>query len=330
MDIGREYADEMLNEMVQWIEKALNQSSKKAENKIRAYLAKHIELIEDLAEQVDDGKITERECQQILISKLTTGKEWAKVRDEVAKDMSNAQEKAIQATAVLLTAVYLYNRNYSNHAIERTLKARKNKIVSLPRHKTHEPITPVKLNHRKNERWHRRKVESVVRQGMKKGHSVDKMAKNLRHVTGMDKNVAIRTVRTSVTNAESMARMDSFYDAVAQGIPMEKQWNATKDSRTRKSHRVIDGERVPLNEYFSNGCFRPGDPYGEPAEVYNCRCGLKGVPEGFETLDEPIAPPNMGRMEWIGEEPIPKHYGESKRDYNERVAEVRAKRGNRS
>lgn len=330
MDIGREYADEMLNEMVQWIEKALNQSNKKAENKIRSYLAKHIELIEDLAEQVDDGKITERECQQILISKLTTGKEWAKVRDDVAKDMSNAQEKAIQATAVLLTAVYLYNRNYSNHAIERTLKARKNKTVSLPRHKTHEPITPVKLNHRKNERWHRRKVESVVRQGMKKGHSVDKMAKNLQHVTGMDKNVAIRTVRTSVTNAESMARMDSIYDAMEQSIKMQKQWDAVKDTRTRTSHRIVDGERVAPNEYFSNGLFRPGDPYGRPEEIYNCRCGLKQVAEGYEVLDEPKAPAGMGRMEWIGEKPIPRHYGETKKQYEKRVAKEREKRENRN
>lgn len=325
MDAGREYADEMLETMVQQITKALNQSNREAVRKIKAYLAKYQSLIDDLAEQVENGEITEREYQQILISKVTTGKEWDKIRNEVANDMSTAHEKAIQATAVLLTAVYLYNRNYSNHQIERTLKVKANKTVRLPRHRTHEPITPVKLVHRKNERWHRKKVEAVIRYGMKKGHSVDRMAKNLQRVTKMDKNSSIRTVRTSVTNAESMARMDSFYDAMEQGIYMEKQWNAVKDSRTRKSHRVIDGERVPLNEYFSNGLFRPGDPYGDPAEVYNCRCGLKGVPDGFEILDEPVAPQGMGRMEWIGETPIPKHYGESKRDYERRVEKERNK-----
>lgn len=327
MDIGREYADEMLNEMAQWIAKALNQSNEKAVKKIKAYLEKHRALIEDLAEQVENGEITEKEYEKTLISKLTTGKEWSKVRNDLAKDMSDAQEKAIGATAVLLTAVYLYNRNYSNDVIERTLKSKANKIVKLPRHKTHEPITPVKLNHRKNEKWHRRKVEAVVRQGMKKGHSIDRMAERLERVTNMDTNSAIRTVRTSVTNAESMARMDSIYDAMAQGISMMKQWDAVKDSRTRTSHRIVDGERVAPNEYFSNGLFRPGDPYGRPEEIYNCRCGLKQVPEGFEILDEPKAPAGMGRMEWIGEKPIPKHYGETKKQYEKRVAKERAKRG---
>lgn len=325
MDYGREYADMMLNKMVQQITKALNQSNKEAEQKIKSYLAKYQSLIDDLTEQVERGEITEQEFQQILISKLTTGKEWAKVRDEVAEDMSNAQENAIQATAVLLTAVYLYNRNYSNHQIERTLKVKVKKVVNLPRHKTHEPITPVKLNRAKNHRWHKRKVESVVRQGMKKGHSVDRMAKELRKVTGMDKNSSIRTVRTSVTNAESMARMDSFFDAEAMGISMEKEWSAVKDSRTRTSHRVVDGERIPLRGYFSNGLYRPGDPYGDPREIYNCRCKLKGVPEGYEILDEPKAPAGMGRYEWIGEKPIPKHYNESKKDYNKRVRKYREK-----
>lgn len=328
MDYGRMYADDMLDEMVQHIAKVLRVSGNDAQKKIRSYLEKYQSLMDELAEQVDNGEITEQEYQRILIDKLTTGKEWAKIRDEVAKDMSIAQEKAIQATAVLLTAVYLYNRNYSNHQIERTLREKAKKKVVLPRHKTHEPIMPVKLVHRKNERWHRRKIESVIRQGMKRGYSVDRMAKHLERVSGMDTNVAIRTVRTAVTNAESMARMDSFYDAEAQGISMEKQWDAVKDSRTRKSHRVIDGERVPLNDYFSNGLFRPGDPYGEPSETYNCRCGLKGVPEGFELLDEPKAPKGMGRMEWIGEEPIPKHYGESKAEYNKRVERVRRSREN--
>ena len=330
MDIGREYADEMLNEMVQWITKALNQSNKKAEKKIKEYLKKHKALIDDLAEQVENGEITEQEYQQILISKLTTGKEWAKVRDEVAKDMSNAHEKAILATAVLLTAVYLYNRNYSNDVIERTLKTKAHKSVKLPRYQTHEPIMPVKLNHVKNEKWHRRKVESVVRQGMKKGHSVDRMAKKLEQITTMDINQSIRTVRTSVTNAESMARMDSIYDAMAQGIVMQKQWDAVKDSRTRTSHRIVDGERIAPNAYFSNGLFRPGDSYGSPSEIYNCRCGLKQVPEGFEILDEPKAPAGMGKMEWIGEKPIPKHYGETKKQYEKRVAKEREKRGRRN
>ena len=67
------------------------------------------------------------------------------------------------------------------------------------------------------------------------------------------------------------------------GIEMQKEWMATLDSRTRHSHRRLDGETVEYDSEFSNGCRYPGDPKGKPAEVYNCRCTMvarvKGIRE---------------------------------------------------
>lgn len=53
---------------------------------------------------------------------------------------------------------------------------------------------------------------------------------------------------------------------------MVKQWDATLDGNTRDSHRRVDGEIRELDEKFSNGLMRPGDPDGGASEVINCRC----------------------------------------------------------
>ena len=57
-----------------------------------------------------------------------------------------------------------------------------------------------------------------------------------------------------------------------------KRWLATADERTRVSHRVADGQVVPLSEKFRVGGFLlqfPGDPVVvAPHETINCRCSM--------------------------------------------------------
>ena len=98
-----------------------------------------------------------------------------------------------------------------------------------------------------------------------------------------------------------------MYEAEELGIKYDKIWMAVLDARTRTSHRVVNGERIPVDEYFSNGLFRPADPDGEPAEVYNCRCTLGGSPEGVP-MEIAEAPAGMGKLEWQGEKPVSKPY----------------------
>ncbi|QDF19598.1 MuF-like minor capsid protein [Gordonia Terrae phage RoadKill] len=62
------------------------------------------------------------------------------------------------------------------------------------------------------------------------------------------------------------------------GIRMWKRWLSTEDSRTRASHRVADGQAVPLDQPFRVGGFlldHPADAISvAPHEVINCRCTM--------------------------------------------------------
>ena len=95
----------------------------------------------------------------------------------------------------------------------------------------------------------------------------------------------IRYARTMTTGAENAGRINSYKRAENMGIEIEQQWLATLDNRTREEHREMDGEHVKIGEKFSNGCEYPGDPNGDPATVWNCRCSLIPLLIGIDDED---------------------------------------------
>ena len=134
--------------------------------------------------------------------------------------------------------------------------------------------------------WHWRHIDNAVAQAIIQGDSVDKLAQRLQGVTDMGMRVALRNARTIVNGAENAGRRFAQKDLQRQGTNLRKRWSATLDERVRDSHAALDGETVNTDAAFSNGLMYPGDPNGAPAEVYNCRCRLETVIEGFEPISK--------------------------------------------
>ena len=150
---------------------------------------------------------------------------------------------------------------------------------------TDKSLLPFKeLDEKKDIRWNVKKMNAEVLQGILQGEPMDKIAGRLSKVADMNETAAIRNARTMVTGAENKGRQDSYARAEADGIILERTWLATNDSRTRHSHAVLDGETKPIDTPFSNGLMYPGDPDGEPSEVYNCRCTLIAKVKGFKKI----------------------------------------------
>ena len=65
--------------------------------------------------------------------------------------------------------------------------------------------------------------------------------------------------------------------AEAQGIhkTMEKVW-ITGDN-PRPEHAMMNGETVPIDQEFSNGCFWPGDDNGDPDTTCGCNCSTQVI-----------------------------------------------------
>ena len=86
---------------------------------------------------------------------------------------------------------------------------------------------------------------------------------------------ALRIARTETTFASSFAAMR---EASKSNFELTKEWIAAKDDRTRRDHRLENGQIVDFNEPFimadGSQMQYPGDPKGKASQVINCRCTI--------------------------------------------------------
>lgn len=162
---------------------------------------------------------------------------------------------------------------------------------------------PEKLKIPEDERWSAKLIQSQVAQGIAQGESIPKIAKRLEKVTDNEAAACIRRARTMVTDCENAGRVRSMKQAEEMGVRTRKQWVCTHDDRTRDTHLQLDGETIDKDATFWNGCRWPGDHLGPPAEVWNCRCTLVTVVDGFEST-LPRGKQGAIRVRFGGEEEV--------------------------
>ena len=69
--------------------------------------------------------------------------------------------------------------------------------------------------------------------------------------------------------APAQAEQQGFHKTV------EKRW--VTGTNPRPEHAMMDGETVPINEAFSNGCEWPGDENGDPDTTCGCNCSTEVI-----------------------------------------------------
>lgn len=119
-------------------------------------------------------------------------------------------------------------------------------------------------------------LKSNLIQGVNRGESYSQMAKRMKEVVNGDYQKAVRIARTETHRVKETGTYQSALQGEKAGIQQVKTWNSSNDGRTRKEHRRLDGETIPLDEYFRVGnrkALKPGDT-GDPAHDINCRCFL--------------------------------------------------------
>ena len=124
-----------------------------------------------------------------------------------------------------------------------------------------------------------KRIRTHITQGIMSGEGYSKIAKALRDDLGMSKAQSVRVARTETGRALSQAGLDSATVAKDNGLDMKKRWYATKDTRTRDTHRHLDGTSVDIEDNFhSSGCVGPAPKLfvgvASAKENINCRCKL--------------------------------------------------------
>lgn len=122
-------------------------------------------------------------------------------------------------------------------------------------------------------------MNRVIEAGIESGQGVDVIARNMQKQLikdgiALNRFRAARIARTEIVNASNVGSLEG---AKSLRIPMEKTWLATRDSRVRDAHAMVDGQTVMLEETFlvdGDNMQGPGDPTASAANVVNCRCSI--------------------------------------------------------
>lgn len=295
MDRGQKETEALLKE----VEKRINKEYKQAIDEINAELLDYLRRFEKKDETwqkwVEDGVKTQKEYEQWRIGQMAVGKRWSDQKEEIAHQLYEVNEDAKRKIRSVCPEVYADNYNYSTYQVEKdahvdtsfTLYS-KESVERLIKDDP-EVLPPVgkkvaqEIAEGKAVRWNRQQLQSVMIQGILQGDSIPKLATRLANKVGdSNRKAAIRNARTMATGAQNAGRVAAYKRAQDKGVELEQMWIATLDGRTRHSHRWLDGEVRPVGEEFSNGCEYPADPKGDPAEIYNCRCTLRGVVKGLD------------------------------------------------
>lgn len=275
------------------IEKELTAIYTRAEKEVvkvaQEYVAKFRELDEKKRKLVKAGKLSEEEYQKWRKNKMLYGRRYAAMKEECAQQIARVNETALAYVNGKLPEVYALNYNALESSVDgvggysftltdaNTVKALAGNDKSLLPYK--------KLDLSKDIPWNMKKINSEMLQGVILGESVDKIAKRVGNVQTMNRNAAIRTARTIVTGAENKGRQDSYERAEKDGIKLQREWIATNDYRTRHAHALLDGQLADVDKPFKSelgDIMYPGDPSAHPSNVYNCRCTLAAVVNGFK------------------------------------------------
>lgn len=315
-DAGHKKTDELLTDLEKKIKKEYNTARKEVQAKMDRYIGDVAVQAAAQRDLLKAGKITQQDYNDWMVRKMAMGKRWEELRDNLADDMNNHRKIAQSITKGFQADAYAINHNfaiyqcehdgkcstvyqlYDRRTVERLMKENQ-QLMPPPGKRVKQAI-----KNGQAKRWNKAKLQSALTQSILQGESIPDIADRVaRTVSVMSYNDSIRYARTMITGAENAGRNDGYGWAQDHGIELEKEWIATLDDRTRHSHRLLHGERVPVDDAFSNGCRFPGDPAGDPAEVYNCRCTIKAQIKGFET-ETVTSSPKMGELsfeEWQGE-----------------------------
>lgn len=301
-DLAEKQTDALLDELEKRIVEEYKTALKGVQEKYDRFAARFAEEEKEKKKLFDDGKITFNEFMGWKRSKILSGDKYKQLLNTLASDLAMADQKAMSIANGYMPEAYALNFNYTTYEIEMGVNANtgfalysretveklvKQNEISLPKRKVDIPL---------DQQWNRKHLDSAILQGVLQGDSIPKISKRLQQVTDMDRKASIRNARTMMTGAQNGGRMSAYERAANLGIKIQKEWMATLDSRTRDSHQKMDGERVGWKKAFSNGLQYPGDPSGDPAEVYNCRCTMVPFYPDYEY--EGISEKRITYKEW--------------------------------
>ena len=115
-------------------------------------------------------------------------------------------------------------------------------------------------------------VRSELTQAVQQGSSTEDLKSTIERITGYSEFRSDTIARTETLMAYNHGDNETARHLAEYG-PVEKEWLATTDNRTRESHIEANGQVVKFDDDFLvGGNYMPFPGQGPPEETINCRC----------------------------------------------------------
>lgn len=292
-DLGHRLTDKELEKLERKIAKVYSEASADLSDTIQDYFEKFKSRDEEMRKLVEDGSWSKQEYKKWRLAQIGRGERFEAMRDKLAEQVTEANERAIDYVNDAMPNVYALNRNYAAYTIEMasdavdfTLYDEGTVLRLLAENPATMPYYPQKraINRGIDLAYGQRQITASVTSGIIRGCSIKRIADELQtYITDMSRTSAIRAARTAMTSAQNGGRQASYDAAEKMGIIVQKEWMATKDERTRYEHGMADGQVVNKDDPFTVGGEKlmfPGDSSGSGWNIYNCRCTMRAVIPG--------------------------------------------------
>ena len=266
------------NDIDNYIDKLINQADKEIETLFAKRLKEIKQIIANMYEKYD------RDEPQVTWTEFNKYNRLNKELNRIGQMLSQDYREVAKAIKQSQQNVYIEKYMMSLFLYEVASQTSMN--FDIPTAQTiqtaiEQPIEFIKLvptlqKHRDDTL---KRIRMHITQGIMSGEGYSKIAKALRDDLGMAKAQSIRVARTETGRTLSQAGLDSAMVAKDNGLDMKKRWYATKDTRTRDTHRHLDGTSVDIEDNFhSSGCVGPAPKLfvgvASAKENINCRCKL--------------------------------------------------------
>ena len=266
------------NDIDNYIDKLVNQADKEIETLFAKRLKENKQIIANMYEKYD------RDEPQVTWTEFNKYNRLNKELNRIGQMLSQDYREVAKAIKQSQQNVYIEKYMMSLFLYEVASQTPMN--FDIPTTQTiqtaiEQPIEFIKLvstlqKHRDDTL---KRIRMHITQGIMSGEGYSKIAKALRDDLGMAKAQSIRVARTETGRTLSQAGLDSAMVAKDNGLDMKKRWYATKDTRTRDTHRHLDGTSVDIEDNFhSSGCVGPAPKLfvgvASAKENINCRCKL--------------------------------------------------------
>ena len=280
-DKAHRLTDEKLEEMEKRLSAIYSRAEKTVQKKMADYAKsideKSAELLQAYKDaETEDEKRKAKKAYIRFYRQVVKSKEFVSLSANVADDLYKANVEASAYINSQTPSIYALNYNYINVEMAKDIDGFTAQQITEREADEYSDLTRQEVDRKKDTAWNKANLrKSVVAGSLLLLGAYAIMKRSANSTVEKNRNSASMHNSGMGTDAENKARLDGMYRAEDMGNSITKIWMATLDNRTRDSHAMLDGAEIALDEIFDNGCSRPRDPNGAPAEVCNCRCSLK-------------------------------------------------------